>query len=753
MYLKRLEISGFKSFANKTVLDFPHQITAIVGPNGSGKSNAADAIKWALGEQSLKSLRGKKSEDIIFSGSNKKAKMSVASVSLVFANQNREINVDTNEVKITRKIFRDGESEYLINTQKSKLLDIITLLADAGISQKGYCVINQGMADAILMATPQERVAIFEEATGVRKFQIKKEQALKKLNNTQKNLFRVKELLLEIEPRLNLLQKQTQKAQKREELTNELQNIQHLYYQCKWTVLFNKNSKSQQDLQKLQQQIATQHQTLLNIKQNLESNHTDNQSYDHQLKTLQQQITQLQPQINELQKNIAVLEGRIELEQEKISQAKKPEFMLVNLGYVKNKISNILNIYKNIHDNITNISQLPNFNTLQSDSNNFLQELKVLLTEVEAGKVNVQKESTVDNSKLLSYQQKKQELVTELTQINQKYQEINHQITSLGATEQQKRQTFFQLEKEYRSHQETLNRLKDNLNNTNIEVAKFEIRKEDILTEIQENLGTHNELLPNIQKNLPFADQTLNINQVYELEQQIKKIKYQLEQIGSIDPLVLEEYQETQERFDFLSYQVKDLEEASVSLNKIIKELDQKTTKIFKTSFDNINKEFNRYFQIIFGGGNATLSFTSQRYTASSESTEELTLSEESTEYDTEHKITGIQITATPPNKKITNLNMLSGGERALTSIAVLFAIIANNPPPFSVLDEIDAALDEANSSRLSQIIKEVAKNIQFVIITHNREMMQQANVLYGVTMQDDGTSKIISLNLDNWQS
>ena len=181
MYLKRLEISGFKSFANRTVLDFPQNVTSVVGPNGSGKSNVADGIKWVLGEQSMKSLRGKKSEDIIFNGSEKKAKMSVASASLVFDNRDRKMPLDMDEVNITRKHFRNGESEYLINKDKVRLQDIIDLLARSGISQRGYCVINQGMADSILVASPAERMVIFEEATGVRKFQIKKEQTIKKM--------------------------------------------------------------------------------------------------------------------------------------------------------------------------------------------------------------------------------------------------------------------------------------------------------------------------------------------------------------------------------------------------------------------------------------------------------------------------------------------------------------------------------------------------------------------------------------------
>ena len=237
-------------------------------------------------------------------------------------------------------------------------------------------------------------------------------------------------------------------------------------------------------------------------------------------------------------------------------------------------------------------------------------------------------------------------------------------------------------------------------------------------------------------------------------------MKFQLEQIGGIDPLIVEEYEETQNRFEFLSAQSNDLQKASDSLREVIKELDRKIEEIFKGSFRKINEEFDKYFKIIFGGGKANLSI---KYSENKEDKKEeegedgesvegenIDSVDGSEKTDKQQRIAGIEINVTPPGKKITSLNMLSGGERALASIAVLFAIIANNPPPFSVLDEIDAALDEANSAKLSEIIGDVSQDTQFIVITHNREMMKQAGVLYGVTMTDDGVSRIISLNLED---
>ena len=250
VYLKRIEITGFKSFATKTILDFLPScdindgkncgITAIVGPNGSGKSNVADAIKWAMGEQSLKNLRGKKSEDVIFAGSGKKAQLGSAKVSLYFDNSDKKIPIEFEEVMIARKIYRSGEGEYLINGSKVRLIDIHDILAKAGVGQRSYCIINQGMADAVLNATPVERRVILEEAAGVKPYQLKKERSLRKLDTTRANMLRAADLVREIEPHLRVLKRQADKARKGEEVVQELKEKQKILFGFLWRDISSK---------------------------------------------------------------------------------------------------------------------------------------------------------------------------------------------------------------------------------------------------------------------------------------------------------------------------------------------------------------------------------------------------------------------------------------------------------------------------------------------------------------------------------
>lgn len=750
MYLKRLEITGFKSFANKTVLDFSSHVTAVVGPNGSGKSNVADAIRWVLGEQSMKSLRGKKSEDIIFSGSGKKTRMSAASASLIFDNRDRQMSVDADEAVITRKIFRSGDSEYYIQKKKVRLGEIVEMLSGAGISQKGYCVINQGMADAILVASPQERMVIFEEATGVRKFQLKKEQSIKKLEATHKNLLRVRELLGEIEPHLNFLRRQAGKSAKRGELESELRALQKSFFAGSWNELFTSCETFESNLERFSEAVSVGEKKIETIRRELGEATTGSADYEHHFEELQKQSAAVQIEVNEMERELSILEGRIELEKEKIVKAQKPEYKPVNLGYAKEKISKILLAYENFLERLEKITAVKEIVAMTQAGKEAQRDLKELYAELEAGKVCLKEAEEVDESVLNRFLAEKEAVTVKLASFKEKYAKLRDRVNELNRAEQDKRQKFFALERSLSVEQDQLNRTKDSLNAVNVEVAKFEVRREDLLAAIAEELGEQDEIWQAAQKRKKLAEEVSIGAAGAETENKIRRLKTQLEQIGGIDPLIMEEFKETEERFNFLSTQAEDLENAAVSLKAVIKELDEKVHKLFNVAFKEIDREFGRYFKIVFsGGGKAGLEI---KYEAAMDASEEGSEGGEATVTDaSQSKIAGIEITAIPQGKKISNLQMLSGGERALTSIAILFAIIAYNPPPFSVLDEIDAALDEANSSRLAQLLKEISDRTQFVIITHNREMMNQADLLYGVTMQEDGVSKVVSVDLKEY--
>lgn len=742
MYLKKLEISGFKSFANKTVLDFSSDqkggITAVVGPNGSGKSNIADAIRWAIGEQSLKNLRGKKSEDVIFAGSDKKSRLGSASVTLHFDNSDKRIPLAFGEVTITRKLFRSGESEYLINGSRARLLDVVDILAQSGIGKDSYCVITQGMSDAMLNATPLERRGIFEDAAGVKQYQIQKERSLRKMENTTDNIARVDSLILEIEPHLKNLKRQAEKASQGKEVADLLHAKQTQLFGFLWHRFDFERASLVRERDTLTQKLSVSEAESIILNQLLTE--ASIQTEDHSIiDALEVHIQEARMQFNIAEREMAVIDGRLQVEHERRIPQKIVKSIPVDLAYVRTQLVEFRKDQEMLIERLGGVEDLSE-----------LQELKELARVIQtrmfelhenAGKGSVvttqiitlpEAEMKMSDERLVFFQKERGLLENTATVSNKSIHESEILITQERDKNKASREKFFSLERQARAKQEELSRSKDALNESKIRLARVEVREEDLILQIHEEL--HME-----PSQLVYAG--IEIDKEAS-ERDISRLKVQLEHIGSIDPLIVEEYQETQQRFEFLVQESSDLKRAMEALHHIVQEMDEKIKKEFDTAFVHISKSFEHYFTLIFGGGKAELlkkNIFLKNRDADMEDNEQYIQKSD----------VGIEIIACPPGKKIANLTMLSGGERSLTSLALLFAIISHNPPPFSVLDEVEAALDESNSSRFSRVLQELSRQTQFVAITHNRETMRQASLLYGVTMGEDGVSKLLSVRLD----
>lgn len=760
MFLKKVEISGFKSFASKTTLEFLPAcsfkegkkncgITAIVGPNGSGKSNVADAIRWAMGEQSMKNLRGKKSEDIIFAGSGKKTRLGSAWATLYFDNSDKRIPLEFSEVSITRKIFRSGESEYLINGSKVRLIDIVDLLAKAGVGKESYCVINQGMTDAVLNATPADRRTILEDAAGVKQYQIKKERAIKKLDSTKNNLERVADLVKEIEPHLRMLKRQAEKAQKGKEIAQSLQEKQRKLFAYLWHVFEQEKEAASAEKNEIGAKMKNLQRGV--DKLNDELGEESKKAQDSKTREdLENKKRSLQQELNNLERELVIAEGRIEIEKEKMVSQKMIVTIPVDLVYVKTKLERIRQNQEKIIARLEAVEDLKELQDIKEFARATQQELFDLYNDVGKGKVEVKNEKSAEQqeseNKIAELHVKKEELIKKINAAKLEIDSLEKSIEGEIEKDRRARQRFFELERDLHSRQSEMDKFKDGFNEAKIKLARIEVREEDLVNEIK------NELKIEI-KDLKYDGVSCDKD---SLEKEIYRLRVQAEQIGGIDPLIVEEYEETRGRFEFLSKESQDLENAIKSLREVIKEMDEKIDNTFNKAFEQINSEFKKYFSIIFGGGNAHLLKTSivkrktkiREEALDGEDHENSEIEEEEQEEEEKQEI-GIDISACPPGKKITNLSVLSGGERSLTSIALLFAIIAYNPPPFAIMDEVEAALDEANSRRFGRIVQELSSNTQFVIITHNRETMRQASLLYGVTMGEDGISKLLSVRMD----
>ena len=377
-------------------------------------------------------------------------------------------------------------------------------------------------------------------------------------------------------------------------------------------------------------------------------------------------------------------------------------------------------------------------------------KIEALLGEIKEGRILKQEKLFTQDKKECSHlEDKKKELTIKLKEIEENIKTLKEDREQLLAKENKQRESIFSVAREKSIKQGLLDRLRDEKREIEVSLAGLKSRLEILTGDIGRDLGSE----------FDIGDFKPKEKVPENIQEDIEKLKIKLAQIGEIDPFVVREYQEVNNRYQFLLNQSQDLEKAIRKLESVIKELEIKIDTQFKEAFQNINREFTKYFRIMFGGGRASLQIQNPKFSSRSaeqegpDFAEVQEVSEENPEeledFEQQEQREGVIIRAIPPGKKVSSLEALSGGERTLVSVALLFAIISTNPPPFLVLDEVDAALDESNSQRFSKILKESSDHTQFILITHNRETMRQASSLYGVTMEKDGVSRLLSVKLE----
>jgi chromosome segregation ATPase len=734
MYLEKLELQGFKSFAQKTTMTFPARgrtnpgIAAIVGPNGSGKSNVADAVRWVLGEQSIKLLRGKRAEDVIFSGSGKLPRLGFAEISLYLNNKDKKADIEYSQVIVKRRVYRNGESQYHINNARVRLSDVQLLLAQANFGQRTYSVIGQGMTDAILAASPYERKNFFDEATGVKQYQIKREQAQNKIKATEENLAQVKSLIREIKPRVLSLKEQIEKRDKRKHLESKLHKLQIEHYGALWHKITNKRA------------------SLLEQKRAIEKEHL----------AITKKITQQQNKLQSLEKTQkkAALGEYDKVQSRYHESLTKKNELTSSLAGLTHELSVLKSVEKaqptnidskslieNTHHSIDILKTLASIKSFDAFKKLIpeIKKLRTTLQELLAGENKTNRTTTTE--KIRGLNKKVERITHELEQATREVEEKQNFVDKLRRAESRATTDVFDTQKKYQSLQQELNSVVNQKNTVEVELARVETQKKETLSSLEHEV--HHSLHEHIKNYHAPGDNNK------DLWPEIAHTRNELEMIGAIDPSADKEYKEIKKRYDFLSVQLSDLERALKKTHEVRKQLDEVIEKQFNKSFEKIEKGFSEYFKLLFVGGKVSLVLRKQSELESLNEDVVSGLTKKEQEQLANTFKMGIEITASPPGKKVTTINMLSGGERALTSIALICAIIKANPSPFVVLDEVDAALDEANSERFAAILEKLARITQFITITHNRATMEQAQILYGVTMSEDGTSKLLSVDLE----
>lgn len=722
--LKRLELNGFKSFAQKTTLEFPDGITAIVGPNGSGKSNVIDAIRWLLGEREAKNLRGTKVEDLIFAGTPKRSRLGQAHASLHFDNHSKFFPIEFSEVSVSRQVNRDGVSQYFLNKSEVRLKDIVDFFAHARLGTKGLVVVSQGNSDMFIQASTGDRREMVEEMLGLREFQIKRIDAERRLNNSDVNLEKARALIEEILPHLRSLKRQTNRWEKRGTLAQELKELEDRFFGFQFGALRKKLASIGDGAEAHSREIVMLREAKTQAEKRLAEIEASQPKEREEIKKIKEKTQHLLVRRSELQKEIGRLEAQIEMGAREELPPAQNEHLLPLIERVKHGLEAHLE---------------------EEDIEELRRAIEVLLDEIDEALAALPKAKEFKRSGTLEVQfggiQKS------LLALEEEIGELRESEKELEKNQEHFYQAFRAAAQDLQSAKDKIEAWEDANRERSFEKERVEIRIEELNRQAVQMEREPKEFMSYA------SGETLGEHDLAQLERQILKHRGDLASMGEIDEALIKEARETEERYQFLDQQSKDLQSAKTDLEKLIRDLTEKIRTEFDAALIKINKEFNTFFQLMFNGGHAKLKLAKRKaapsVVAAADQEGEGIVQEEAQPEKEDDVEEGIDIELSLPRKRIHSLEMLSGGERSLVGIAALFALISVSPPPFLVLDEVDAALDERNARRFAEILKEFSKKVQFVIVTHNRATMEAADVLYGVTMNEDGTSKILSLKFE----
>ncbi len=876
MYLKGIVASGFKSFADKIELKLDGRTTCIVGPNGSGKSNIVDAVRWVLGEQSVKSLRGDGSmSDVIFSGSKSRNPLNVASVELIFDNNDHFLNVPYTEISIKRKVYRSGENEYYLNNEKCRLKDINNLLMDTGMGKESFNIISQGEVDKILSNSATDRRVIFEEASGILKYKKRKEEALRKLDKTHNNLDRLNDIIQELDLQIGPLKEQSKKASEYlenkkgldkyevsllaydiENLNSEQSNFKTRKEKLDSEILTLQTHATKNDtkylednnrLEKLETEKSNLQRELLKVTEEKEKIDGERNLLKERSKT-----TKEEDEIKENIRNVLSIDekyvkalntaistsknfiitkdeasAKLAITYLKDSHAGRATFFPISVIKERYVDYDTINILKNSNDFVGIMSDLVKYNkeyeniiknqlgiivvattidaatrlshmikarykivTLEGDlinvggsltgGSNYIGKSSIILkqeithlektfnllkqeeAEIQTSLQDNSKEITAIEEKIYSiskdkvalkekYDNKKSELIeikNKLISITKEYESLEL-INNNGVSE--KEQELIRLFHEKTALKE---QIENHITSISKEISNLKEKQEAYQAEEKlKNSQLHSkekesrDLEIKINRNDVKLDNMLSIlNSEYEMTYERAKAEYSLDiepeearlkvntykanikRIGMVNLDSIEEYERVNTRYEFLNNQKSDLLNAEDSLLEIMNEMDEVMKEEFKITFENIRVEFQKVFKELFMGGNADLKLTNPEDLLS----------------------TGVDIVASPPGKKLTTISLLSGGEKTLTAISLLFAILNVRTVPFCLFDEVEAALDEANVAAFGRYLNHYRDKTQFLIITHKKKTMEYAHTLYGITMQESGVSKLVSVKLED---
>ncbi len=795
MEFKKIQLNGFKSFADKTNFLIEDGLTGIVGPNGCGKSNIVESIRWVMGETSAKSLRGSGMEDVIFSGTSNKPSKNIAEVSITVKNDTGEGPIqyrEINEINVRRKIEKDKGSKFYINDKEVRARDSQMFFADLSTGAHSPSMISQGRIGALVTAKPTDRRAILEEAAGISGLHVRRHEAELRLGAAENNLKRADELRRQQERQLANLQKQAEEATKYKNITDEIKKIEAGLYYLK-LIEIDKEIKIENEINmeaevevsgfneriaEIEKLIKLEIEKVTPLREKNIENLSKIQRLNLELQTLDKENTRTQEEIENIKKSLTTLDEDVSREKgiiidansnEKRLKEEKSDLIEVDSKYfeTEKKSNEDLNSSKNnLIDEIIKIKTLISSNQSDSaiDSLNDLEKIIDKYADSYSKNQNIKKESIKRNERikiieneieswknLLSNSEKMvNELISRKNNLTNQLEILDNQPKIQAEKKGQISENLRNSEQEKEENEKIINdtdgkidSLRTKLNEIQEQSIQIRERKASSGATVEGLRKRKNDLIDRITSELNLTEENIlensNLNDIEELpdavnqEDLLDKKKQEREKLGSVNLKADEETDKYETEIKKMESDRADLVTAIVKLKDSINELNQKGRERLVEAFEKVNRKFNEVYTKLFNGGNARL---------------ELVDSDDPLE-------AGLEMLVSPPGKRLQSITLLSGGEQALTALSLVFAVFLTNPSPICVLDEVDAPLDDANVTRFCNLLDELIKitNTKFIIVTHHALTMSKMNRLYGVTMPEKGISQLVAVDLQKAES
>jgi len=771
LYLKNITLRGFKSFGNRSILNFEPGTSVIVGPNGSGKSNVADGISWVLGEQSPKSLRGNTMGDIIFK--SKKEEMAIAEVSLLFDNTDKMFDVEFQDVKITRRVYAEGGSEYFINSSPCRLMDIQELLSDTGICKGLHVIINQGQVNEIALLKPIERKMIIDEALGISKHKNRRKKSISKLEKVKGDIERLDDLLEEIKRTMDPLEIEAKRAREYSTVANELKSEEISLFLTNlgrlntiWESQEGSFKKTKEEIKTISDRIIEVERQKSKLINSIGSKQAGYESWKAKIETFNAERTRLSniTALIDSKKNVfSTLFNMFDLEfkngsipkDSAVDKALEKEKEIMDLSFLGKITKKMESIDKQFKIFLNRVKDAVGKNIIAKELENegrvLSDEITKVLGEIREG--NIARESSkikklnAERKKKLEEERKNSETrikkVEALKELCRKNLSRASEIYSLlkefeSLSEKIRKRLYPEFERQKRlisgdqqnieSFNLEIGDLKIKENTYENEIYKIDLKKEQIREKVK---SISMAIVDDYNMSIEYASKNFKPTEnISSSEIKVRKLKNRMRDYGNVNPNAAIEYAKIKKRFDFLNEQRKDLVDSKMQLEELIKDINKKISEIFLEKFEMINEKFRLYFKLLFPRGEGEMQLDRSDDSIGDEEI-------------------GVDLKVDIGNNKLVSLSLLSGGEKSLVSMAFLFSIFSINTSPFYVFDEADAALDDANIERFLSLVKKFSERQQIIIITHQKKTMEIADTIYGVTMQSDGISKVISEKID----